>query len=127
MSSLKVLSVFVALIVALHADDDHEKHFAMFKECAEENGLKMDGFKRGERPVGPPSNEMMCTVKCTMEKEGILSGGKILIEEFKKDPKLTKHVPADKMDAALECLKGVEVSDCSDMKKVMDCTHDMKF
>lgn len=85
----------------------------------------MGSHKKGERPPGPPSPEMMCTVKCTMEKKGVLSGGKILVEEARKDPKLLKYVSADKVDAVMDCLKGLEVKECSDMQKVFACSKDV--
>ncbi|XP_044762642.1 uncharacterized protein LOC123319780 [Coccinella septempunctata] len=118
MFPVKVLFVFASIVVQLWADDDvRAKDLAIFRECAEANGLKMGDHKRGEKP----SAEMLCTIKCTMEKKNLLSGGKIQIEETKKDLISHNH-DKDKIDKIIDCMKGIEVSECSDVEKLMDCT-----
>ncbi|XP_044762641.1 uncharacterized protein LOC123319779 [Coccinella septempunctata] len=120
MFPVKVLFVFAAIVVQLWAGDDvRAKDLAIFRECAEANGL---GLKKGDhKREDKPSVEMMCTIKCSMEKKGMLSGGKIQIEETKKD--LISHkFDQDKIDKILDCMKGIEVSECSDVEKFKDCT-----
>ncbi|KAL3270645.1 hypothetical protein HHI36_021174 [Cryptolaemus montrouzieri] len=133
MYSCKIAIVLAIAVAVTFADDSDHHHNGVFKQCADELGLKpnperrkqfQEAREKGERPPMPSPEEIEkhnCVQKCFFEKLGLLSGSKIVIDEIKKDEHLVGNVAEDKLNAYMDCLKALEIKECSDVKKIFEC------
>lgn len=89
-------------------------------ECAKASVSKKEVEKDGKKLELTPQ-QLLCFMKCTSEKKGFISEGKVMVEEAIKDPEVTADIDKDKMESWKECLNKIEVKECGDMTKILAC------
>ncbi|XP_044749432.1 uncharacterized protein LOC123310109 [Coccinella septempunctata] len=100
------------------------------EECIKKTGVKVtpntlkqlhDANKGGNFDINSIPDEMLCLPKCVLEKKGIIDSvsGKISMNKMKNDS-LLERIPNKK--TFLECMEKIEaVSECEDIKKILEC------
>ncbi|KAK9887288.1 hypothetical protein WA026_021596 [Henosepilachna vigintioctopunctata] len=131
MQSFKLSFVLFATLMIVYGSPELDGNIKLFEECAVTNGFNdreklmqiFEAIKNGDKKLQTLEipQEFLCTERCFHEKMGLIEIGKFNLDKVKANKYMMLDIPADKIESYLNCLKEIEVTECEDLIKSLEC------
>ncbi|CAH1107894.1 unnamed protein product [Psylliodes chrysocephalus] len=126
----RMAGLFLLCFICLAVAQDQARFAEAMAKFEKVNGydecLKSSGAKKEDVFAFPPkdTNEVLCFLKCIMEKNGLLnSDGSVKTEEVGKyfKDQFAAEQPEKFFEVVKKCTDGLKIVDCGGIKTLNDC------